>query len=60
MKERVLRNGRLVEELDEPVKLVIITKCPEKWRLIDEETGEEYKGTKENVLFKHWKRIESD
>ena len=30
------------EEFDEPVDLVVHTKCPEKWMLVDRETGEIY------------------
>jgi len=32
-------------ELDEPVKISIITKCPSKYVLIDTETGQVYRGT---------------
>jgi hypothetical protein len=33
-----------VYELDEPVELIVKTKAPMKWKLIDQETGEEYIG----------------
>jgi hypothetical protein len=42
LKERTLQNGQTVPELEETVTLVIKTKCPEKWLLIDNETGEVY------------------
>lgn len=42
MKERTLQTGQTVPELEETVTLVIKTKCPEKWLLIDNETGEAY------------------
>jgi hypothetical protein len=42
LKERTLKNGQSVPELEEPITLVIKTKCPEKWLLIDNETGEAY------------------
>ena len=32
-------------ELSNAVKLVVVTKCPEKYRLVDTETGEVYEGT---------------
>jgi len=32
------------EELDKPVDLVIHTKSPEKWMLIDRETGQTFQG----------------
>ena len=35
---------RKIQEMDEPVKLIINTKCPSKWVLIDTETGESYQG----------------
>ena len=43
-KQRKLKNGNKVYELDEPIKLIVKTKAPEKWKLIDQETGEEYIG----------------
>jgi hypothetical protein len=39
---RRLQDGTEVPELDTPVILTIKTKCPEKWILIDKETGEVY------------------
>lgn len=41
---RKLLNNELVEELEEPVNLIIHTKVPAKWKIIDMETGEEYIG----------------
>jgi hypothetical protein len=41
---RKLMDGRYVEELAEPKVLTIKTKAPEKWLLIDLETGERYTG----------------
>ena len=32
------------EEFDKPVDLVVHTKSPEKWILLDRETGESYQG----------------
>lgn len=39
---RKLKDGTEVEELIEPVILTIKTKCPSKWLLVDQETGEAY------------------
>ena len=39
---RTLKNGEEVEELEIPVILTIKTKCPQKYMLIDQETGEVY------------------
>ena len=41
-KERTLKNGEKVEELDNPVQLIIKTKCPTKWIIEDLETGQRY------------------
>jgi hypothetical protein len=41
---RKLKDGSLVEELAEAKVLTIKTKCPEKWMLVDLETGEQYIG----------------
>ncbi len=45
MKKRILRDGSQVEAFEKPVDLIIHTKAPEKWKLIDLETGEEYLGS---------------
>lgn len=42
MKYRKLKDGTEAKELDTPVELTIKTKCPNKWMLIDRETGETY------------------
>jgi hypothetical protein len=39
---RTLLNGQEVTELDTSIELKLKTKCPEKWLLIDQETGEVY------------------
>lgn len=44
MTTRKLLDGAAVTELEEPVTLKVYTKCPEKWMLIDTETGEVYTG----------------
>ena len=41
-KTRILKNGSVVDELNKSVMLVIKTKAPTKYKLIDQETGEEY------------------
>jgi hypothetical protein len=45
MSKRILKDGSEAEAFDIPVDLVIHTKCPEKWKLVDMETGEEYLGS---------------
>lgn len=57
MKKRKLKFGTEVPELERPVELVVKTKCPAKWKLVDLETGEEYIGT---APFEHnmdWKKV---
>ena len=39
---RQLKDGTEVAELDQTVELKVTTKCPDKWLLIDRETGEAY------------------
>lgn len=39
-----MRKPYKYEELEDPVDLVIHTKSPSKWLLIDRETGETYEG----------------
>tara|TARA_S200000501_G_scaffold294692_1_gene280472 strand:+ start:95 stop:277 length:183 start_codon:yes stop_codon:yes gene_type:complete len=48
-KERTLKNGEKVEELNNPIQLIIKTKCPTKWIIEDLETGQRYRanGSKE-------------
>ena len=57
MNFRKLQDGVQVYELEQPVELVVKTRAPMKWLLIDRETGEQYIGatTKENE--KHWNKI---
>lgn len=40
--KRKLKDGTMVKELEQPMVISIKTKCPEKWLLIDRETGEAY------------------
>jgi hypothetical protein len=54
---RILLNGTEVEEFEKAVDLTIHTKCPEKWLLIDLETGQEYIGSDTPNLYGKWKRI---
>lgn len=39
-----VRESQAFEELDLPVDLVVHTRSPEKWLLIDRETGQTYQG----------------
>ena len=60
MSTRILLDGQEVPELEKPVVLEVRTKCPEKWMLIDLQTGERYIGHPDpNVGPSHWKKIET-
>lgn len=45
MTHRILKDGSEVEQLEKPVDLIIHTKAPGKWKIVDLETGEEYLGS---------------
>lgn len=45
MTKRILKDNSEVESYDKPVDLIIHTKAPAKWKIIDLETGEEYIGS---------------
>lgn len=52
---RGLLNGEKAESFEKPIDLIIHTKCPSKWKIIDMETGEEYIGSSEmNIKFKDY------
>lgn len=49
-----MRKQKEFREFDEPLDLVVHTKCPEKWMLIDKETGETYQGN----VGGYWDRLD--
>jgi len=49
--------GSEVEDFKEAIDLIIHTKAPGKWLLIDLETGEEYIGSDKPNLYGKWMRI---
>lgn len=55
---RKLINGSEVEDFDFAIDLTIHTKAPEKWMLIDMETGQKYVGSPIPHLYGKWKRLE--
>ena len=57
-KKRVLLTGETVDNLDESVTLIVYTKCPSKYRLVDMETGEQYTGQDPRYNNRHWKKDE--
>lgn len=57
MGKRRLINGAEVQENDSPIDLIVHTKAPGKWLLIDLETGQEYIGSPEMTKYGHWIRV---
>ena len=54
---RKLQDGTSVPDFDIKLELKVVTKCPQKWKLIDMETGQVYTGkvlVHEDDL--HWQR----
>ena len=49
-----MRKQKEFKELLDPIDLVVHTKSPEKWMLIDKETGEIYQGNVKG----HWDRLD--
>ena len=56
---RKLLDGSFVPETEKAVDLTIHTKAPEKWLLIDLETGQKYLGSEKPNLYGKWKRIKN-
>lgn len=44
MTARTLKDGTVVPELANAITLQVYTRCPEKYMLVDLETGEQYRG----------------
>lgn len=55
---RKLLDGTEVTELEEAKVLTVKTKCPEKWMLIDLETGERYTGYSSDGS-QDWKKVDT-
>ena len=58
---RKLQDGSNVPAFNIPITLKVVTKCPEKWKLIDMETGQVYTGIvplNENDL--HWRKMDNN
>ena len=54
---RKLQDGTVVEDLEHAVTLMVKTKCPAKYKLVDMETGIEYTGQIPDSKGEyHWKR----
>lgn len=53
---RKLLDGSTVPCVDIAIELRVITKCPNKYKLVDLETGEEYIGQMPSEDGYHWKK----
>lgn len=49
-----MKNIKEFEKLAKPINLIVHTKSPEKWILMDRETGETYQGNVNG----HWDRLD--
>lgn len=56
MRTRKLKDDTEATELDFPIILEVKTKVPEKWLLIDLETGEHYRGSNSVEQYNQWIR----
>lgn len=62
MNKRKLKDGSEIESFEKPVDLIIHTKAPAKWLIIDLETGQEYLGSdfsNENFAEKLRQRVQA-
>lgn len=50
-----MRKPKEFKELDNSIDLIVHTKSPEKWILLDRETGETYQGN----VGGYWDRLDS-
>ena len=50
----IMRESKKFKEFTNAIKLVVYTKCPEKWILIDKETGVTYQGN----IGGYWDRLD--
>jgi hypothetical protein len=49
-----MRESNRFSELEQSVSLIVKTKCPKKWLLIDRETGAVFEGNEGG----HWDRLD--
>ena len=54
------RNHHVYPELDNPVDLTVHTKSPQKWLLIDRETGQAYEGNAKGAWDKLIPKVAKD
>lgn len=49
-----MRKSKEFNELDKSITLVVKTKCPKKWLLVDRETGNVFEGNEDGA----WDRLD--
>ena len=49
-----MRKSKEFEELDKSITLIVKTKCPQKWLLVDRETGNVFEGNIDGA----WDRLD--
>ena len=49
-----MKKIKKIKKFEKPVDLIVHTKCPDTWLLLDRETGEVYKGNYTG----HWDRLD--
>lgn len=59
-KFRTLLNGKVIPEREKAVTLTVYTRCPEKYKLIDMETGQVYNGKYSEDGNHYWDKIKQD
>ena len=57
LKIRELITGEQAKDFDKAVDLTVHTKCPEKWLLVDLETGQMYRGMEKPNKWGKWRRL---
>ena len=57
MNKRKLKDGSEVDSFDHPIDLIIHTKAPGKWLVVDLETGQEYIGADVPNKYGRWLRL---
>jgi hypothetical protein len=50
-----MRKQKKFKEFKKAIRLIVYTKCPEKWILVDRETGELYQGNPDG----YWDRLDA-
>ena len=58
-RKRTLINGEKADELESSINLIIKTKCPKKWVIVDLETGQKYRANGNTEIGKMFTPVET-